>query len=88
MEILVNYHINSFIHFLIFNIYLFTSLFTSVLSLNVLSFFLCYSLQVEELQQLWEDLRELSSARQEALAGAKQVSRVVFDRFYIDTRHP
>ncbi|XP_050686605.1 spectrin alpha chain-like [Eriocheir sinensis] len=34
--------------------------------------------KVEELQQLWEDLRELSNARQEALAGAKQVH--VFDR--------
>uniref|UniRef100_A0A0P4VYS0 Uncharacterized protein n=1 Tax=Scylla olivacea TaxID=85551 RepID=A0A0P4VYS0_SCYOL len=34
--------------------------------------------KVEELQQLWEDLRELASARQEALAGAKQVH--VFDR--------
>ncbi|XP_045137790.1 spectrin beta chain, non-erythrocytic 1-like isoform X9 [Portunus trituberculatus] len=34
--------------------------------------------KVDELQQLWEDLRELASARQEALAGAKQVH--VFDR--------
>lgn len=29
--------------------------------------------QVDELQQLWDDLKELSTARQEALAGAKQV---------------
>lgn len=29
--------------------------------------------QVDELQQLWDDLKELSNARQEALAGAKQV---------------
>lgn len=34
--------------------------------------------KLEETQQLWEDLKELSHARQEALAGAKQVH--VFDR--------
>ena len=34
--------------------------------------------KVEEIQQMWEDLKELSSARQDALAGAKQVH--VFDR--------
>ncbi|KAK8731676.1 hypothetical protein OTU49_007418 [Cherax quadricarinatus] len=34
--------------------------------------------KVEELQQLWDDLKELANARQEALAGAKQVH--VFDR--------
>lgn len=34
--------------------------------------------KVDEMQQLWDDLKELSSARQEALAGAKQVH--VFDR--------
>ncbi|XP_066955513.1 spectrin beta chain, non-erythrocytic 5 isoform X7 [Macrobrachium rosenbergii] len=34
--------------------------------------------KVDELQQLWDDLKELASARQEALAGAKQVH--VFDR--------
>ncbi|XP_042865885.1 spectrin beta chain, non-erythrocytic 5-like isoform X7 [Penaeus japonicus] len=34
--------------------------------------------KVDELQQLWDDLKELSNARQEALAGAKQVH--VFDR--------
>ena len=31
-----------------------------------------------ELQQLWEDLRELAMARQEALSGAKQVH--VYDK--------
>ncbi|KAA0192470.1 hypothetical protein HAZT_HAZT000963, partial [Hyalella azteca] len=36
------------------------------------------SAKLEEVEQLWEDLRELASARQEALAGAKQVH--VFDR--------
>ncbi|KAF6212345.1 hypothetical protein GE061_012867 [Apolygus lucorum] len=34
--------------------------------------------KMDETQQLWEDLRELAHARQEALAGAKQVH--VFDR--------
>ncbi|XP_066999614.1 spectrin beta chain, non-erythrocytic 5 isoform X3 [Anabrus simplex] len=34
--------------------------------------------KLEETQQLWEDLKELAHARQEALAGAKQVH--VFDR--------
>nr|CAD7193717.1 unnamed protein product [Timema douglasi] len=34
--------------------------------------------RLDETQQLWEDLRELAHARQEALAGAKQVH--VFDR--------
>ncbi|KAK7068041.1 Spectrin beta chain, non-erythrocytic 5, partial [Halocaridina rubra] len=34
--------------------------------------------KVDELQQLWDDLKELANARQEALAGAKQVH--VFDR--------
>lgn len=34
--------------------------------------------KMEETQQLWEDLKELAHARQEALAGAKQVH--VFDR--------
>ncbi|XP_076029013.1 spectrin beta chain, non-erythrocytic 5 kst isoform X3 [Oratosquilla oratoria] len=34
--------------------------------------------KIDEVQQLWEDLKELASARQEALAGAKQVH--VFDR--------
>ncbi|XP_073969406.1 spectrin beta chain, non-erythrocytic 5 kst isoform X2 [Rhodnius prolixus] len=36
------------------------------------------SAKMEETQQLWEDLKELAHARQEALAGAKQVH--VFDR--------
>ena len=31
--------------------------------------------KLTELEQLWEDLRELSVARQEALSGAKQVPR-------------
>ena len=34
--------------------------------------------KIDDTQQLWEDLRELAHARQEALAGAKQVH--VFDR--------
>ncbi|KAK4313156.1 hypothetical protein Pmani_015473 [Petrolisthes manimaculis] len=34
--------------------------------------------KVDEVQQLWEDLKEVANARQEALAGAKQVH--VFDR--------
>ena len=34
--------------------------------------------KLEEVEQLWEELRELSSARQDALAGAKQVH--AFDR--------
>ncbi|KAK7865818.1 hypothetical protein R5R35_001276 [Gryllus longicercus] len=34
--------------------------------------------KIEDTQQLWEDLKELAHARQEALAGAKQVH--VFDR--------
>ncbi|XP_065202026.1 spectrin beta chain, non-erythrocytic 1 isoform X3 [Planococcus citri] len=36
------------------------------------------TMKLEEIQQLWDDLKELSHARQEALAGAKQVH--VFDR--------